>query len=82
MTQIEAFLKKNKIEIIILSFVIALIFILLIFFLYSRKAKKKNIDLEDKVKAISFSAGIEEDSSKIKFSDKTTSNDDYENTFI
>ena len=78
----RSFFEKNKIEIIILSFVIALIFVLLIFFLYSRKAKKKNIDLEDKVKAISFSAGIEEDSSKIKFSDKTTSNDDYENTFI
>ena len=77
------FFEKNKIIIIIISFVIVLIIISIIFLLYLKRSKKKNKSLEDKVRAISFSEGIEEDSSNINFSEKSSKiSDDYENTFI
>jgi len=74
--------ENNKILIIIISFVIVIIIILIISFLYCRKINKKNKNLEDKFKAISFSNGIEEDSSNRIVPEKSNGDDEYENTFI
>ena len=78
----KTFYEKNKILIIIIIFSFSLIIIFLIFFLCWRKIKKRNTNLEDKFKAITFSSGIEEDSSNINVSNKSKVNDEYENTFI
>jgi hypothetical protein len=59
---------------------LVIIIILIIFFLYFRRIKKRNINLEDKLKPFSSSAGMEEDSLNSSMSEK--SKDDDENTFI
>jgi len=76
------FIEKNKNEIVVIIFVFVIIIILVIFSFYFRRIKKKNINLEDKFKAISFSAGIDEDSSNTSISEKSKGDDEYENTFI
>jgi hypothetical protein len=74
--------KNNKFLIIIIIFVIVIIIILIISFLYYRKFKKKNKNLEEKFRAISFSSGIEEDSSNRIVLEKSNGDNEYENTFI
>jgi hypothetical protein len=74
--------KNNKFLIIIIIFVIVIIIILIISFLYCRKFKKKNKNLEEKFRAISFSSGIEEDSSNRIVLEKSNGDNEYENTFI
>ena len=59
-----------------------IIIILIVFSFYLRKIKKRNINLEDRFKAISFSKGIYEDSSNINIPEKLKGDDDYENAFI
>jgi len=77
----ETFIEKNKIVILIIaSLSIIIIFGFIFFCVIWRRIKRKNINLEDKVKAISFSEGIEEDSSSQNLQNK--SDDEYENTFI
>ena len=78
----KTFYEKNQILIIIIIFAFSIIIIFLIFFLCWRKIKKRNTNLEDKFKAITFSSGIEEDSSNINVSNKSKVNDEHENTFI
>lgn len=74
--------ENNKILIIIISFVIVIIIIMIISFLYCRKFKKRNKNLEEKFRTISFSSGIEEDSTNKIIPEKANGNDEYENTFI
>ena len=74
--------KSNEILIIIISFVIVIIIILIISFLYCRKFKKRNKNLEEKFRAISFSDGMEKDSSNRILPEKSKGDDEYENTFI
>ena len=76
------FIEKNKIGIIVIIFIFVILIILIIFFLCFRRIKKRNINLEDKFKAISFSEGIEEDLSNKSESGKSKGDDEYENTFI
>jgi hypothetical protein len=74
--------ENNKILIIIISFVIVIIIILIISFLYCRKFKKRNKNLEEKFRIISLSSGIKEDSSNRIIPEKSNGGDEYENTFI
>ena len=67
---------------ILISLAIVIIIILSIFFFYRRKMKKKNRNFEDKVKAISFSSGIENDLTNKNGAEESKVDDEYENTFI
>ena len=75
--------KKNINLIIILSvsFGCFLIIITLIFIFVCKSIKKKNKILEEKIKAISFSIGIDEESFDID-SQKSKKDEEYETTFI
>jgi hypothetical protein len=75
-------IEKRKKGIVAIILVFVIIIILIVFSFYLRKIKKRNINLEDRFKAISFSKGIYEDSSNISVQEKLNSDDEYENTFI
>ena len=76
------FIENNKNVIAIIIFVFVIIIILIVFSLCFIRIKKRNINLEDKFKAISFSSGIDSDSSNISIPEKLKGDDEYENTFI
>ena len=72
--------KKTLLYLIIgLSFLIIILIIIFIFFY--RRFKKKNKSLKEKVQAISFSSGINEDVID-KTKNKSKDDEDYETTFI
>jgi hypothetical protein len=73
--------KEDKLLIIVISVSIAVFIIaLIVFLLYCFKMKAKNNSLQDKVNAIDFSNGINEELNNNKELIKL--NEDYENTFI
>jgi len=65
-----------------ISSAIAIIIILILFFFYRRKMNKKSKNFEDKVRAISFSEGIEKDLINKNGEEESKGDDEYENTFI
>ena len=75
--------ERSKILRIIISIIIiVLIIALILFFIIYRKMRMKNTSLENKVTAISFSSGINQDLINNRDSDKSKNSEDYENTFI
>ena len=63
-------------------FLIIIIFILIIFILCYCRIKKKNTILKEKVEAITFSSGIDEEALNINQNKSIKKNEDYETTFI
>ena len=78
----KTFFEENKNYIILIIFGIVIIIILIFAYLCWRRMKKKNTNLEEKFRVISFSEGIEEVSSNLSVSEKSKSDEEYENTFI
>ena len=76
--------KKDANKWMIVALIAIAIFIigLLLFFIFCRKMKKKNKSLENKVNAISFSTGINQDLINSRDSENSKKSEDYENTFI
>ena len=72
----------NKWMIVALIAIAIFIINLLLFFIFCRKMKIKNKSLENKVNAISFSTGINQDLINNRDSENSKKSEDYENTFI
>jgi len=73
---------KNHWMIIALIIIPIFIISLLLFYIIWRKMKIKNRSLENKVNAISFSTGINQDLINNRDSGNSNKTEDYENTFI
>ena len=82
--EIKTFFKpENEYQtllIVIVCICIAFIILSFVLFICLRKLRRKNRKLEDKVEAISFSSGLDEDSIDRDINSKKS--EDYENTFI
>ena len=74
---------NNNSILLILIFIIILIIILFLFFIFWRKYRIKSSNLEDKIKEINFSSGINDDLiNNRELSDKERSSGSYLNSFI
>ena len=78
----ENWFMENIIIIIIFVFIIIIIIIVILFFVICSKIKKKNEDLREKIRSISFSNGLAEDIENESNISNSKNDKDYEYTFI
>ena len=76
----DSYDKNNTLIIVIVGISVGFIILSLILFILLRTVRRKNQKLEEKVEAISFSSGIDEDS--IENENNKKKDEDYETTFI